>query len=140
MTKKTILLAAAAVALPLAAAPALAQNGPPLIPREKIFGNPTKTAGRLSPDGKWLSWIAPRDPRMRGSHISFRHPHAFELCQALIADGVIGDFRAPDVVRFGLTPLYLGYEDVWRAVERMQAILDSGRWRDPRFAVRGKVT
>jgi len=62
MTKKTILLAAAAaVALPLAAAPALAQNEAPLIPRETIFGNPTKTAGRLSPDGKWLSWIAPRD-------------------------------------------------------------------------------
>ncbi|HEX9948378.1 MAG TPA: kynureninase, partial [Allosphingosinicella sp.] len=75
-----------------------------------------------------------------GSHISFRHPHAFELCQALIADGVIGDFRAPDVVRFGLTPLYLGFEDVWRAVDRMRAILDSGRWRDPRYAVRGKVT
>jgi kynureninase len=76
----------------------------------------------------------------RGSHISFRHPNAFELCQALIADGVIGDFRAPDVVRFGLTPLYLGFEDVWQAVERMRAILDSGRWRDPKYAVRGKVT
>ena len=59
--KKTILLAAAAAALPLAAIPALAQDGVPLIPREKIFGNPTKVQGRLSPDGKWLSWIAPRD-------------------------------------------------------------------------------
>lgn len=87
-----------------------------------------------------LDCISPRDPERRGSHISFRHPHAFELCQALIADGVIGDFRAPDVVRFGLTPLYLGYEDIWQAVERMRAILDSGRWRDPRYAVRGKVT
>jgi kynureninase len=87
-----------------------------------------------------LDCISPRDPRMRGSHISFRHPHAFELCQALIADGVIGDFRAPDVARFGLTPLYLGYEDVWRSVDRIRAILDSGGWRDPRFAVRGKVT
>ena len=63
-----------------------------------------------------LDCISPRDPERRGSHISFRHPHAFELCQALIADGVIGDFRAPDVVRFGLTPLYLGFEDVWEAV------------------------
>ena len=87
-----------------------------------------------------LDCISPRDPERRGSHISFRHPHAFELCQALIADGVIGDFRAPDVVRFGLTPLYLGFEDIWQAVERMRAILDTGRWRDPRFAVRGKVT
>jgi kynureninase len=87
-----------------------------------------------------LDCISPSDPERRGSHISFRHPHAFELCQALIADGVIGDFRAPDVVRFGLTPLYLGFEDIWIAVERMRAILDSGRWRDPQFAVRGKVT
>ncbi|MGA9581889.1 MAG: kynureninase [Allosphingosinicella sp.] len=87
-----------------------------------------------------LECISPLDPERRGSHISFRHPHAFELCQALIADGVIGDFRAPDVVRFGLTPLYLGYEDIWRAVERMREILDSGRWREPRFALRGKVT
>jgi kynureninase len=87
-----------------------------------------------------LACISPREPERRGSHISFRHPNAFELCQALIADGVIGDFRAPDVVRFGLTPLYLGFEDVWRAVERMRAILETGRWRDPRYAVRGKVT
>jgi len=87
-----------------------------------------------------LECISPRDPERRGSHISFRHPNAFELCQALIADGVIGDFRAPDVVRFGLTPLYLGFEDVWEAVGRMRRILESGSWRDPRFAVRGKVT
>ncbi|HYW16755.1 MAG TPA: kynureninase [Allosphingosinicella sp.] len=87
-----------------------------------------------------LACISPSDPDRRGSHISFRHPGAFELCQALIADGVIGDFRAPDVVRFGLTPLYLGFEDVWRAVERIREILDSGRWRDPQFAVRGRVT
>ncbi len=87
-----------------------------------------------------LECISPAEPERRGSHISFRHPHAFELCQALIADGVIGDFRAPDVIRFGLTPLYLGFEDIWEAIERMAAILDSGRWRDPRFEVRGKVT
>ncbi|HEX8623178.1 MAG TPA: kynureninase [Allosphingosinicella sp.] len=94
-------------------------------------------AGEHCPD---LACISPREPERRGSHISFHHPNAFELCQALIADGVIGDFRAPDVVRFGLTPLYLGFEDVWEAVRRMRAILDTGRWREPRFAVRGKVT
>jgi kynureninase len=87
-----------------------------------------------------LACISPREPERRGSHISFRHPHAFEICQALIADGVIGDFRAPDVVRFGLTPLYLGFEDIWEAVRRTRSILDTGRWREPRFAVRGKVT
>ncbi len=90
--------------------------------------------------GHGLECTSPREPERRGSHISFRHPHAFELCQALIADGVIGDFRAPDVIRFGLTPLYLGFEDILEAVERMAAILATGRWRDPRFAVRGKVT
>ncbi len=90
--------------------------------------------------GQGLDCISPREPEQRGSHISFRHPHAFELCQALIAENVIGDFRAPDVIRFGLTPLYLGFEDLWRAVETMRDILESGRWRDPRFAVRGKVT
>ncbi|MGZ8336809.1 MAG: kynureninase [Allosphingosinicella sp.] len=87
-----------------------------------------------------LECISPRGPEQRGSHISYRHPHAFELCQALIADDVVGDFRAPDVIRFGLTPLYLGFEDIWHAVDRIARILDSGSWRDPRFAVRGKVT
>ena len=87
-----------------------------------------------------LACITPRLPEQRGSHISFRHPHAFEICQALIAAGVIGDFRAPDVVRFGLTPLYLGFEDLWQAVDRMAAIMASESWRDPKFAVRGKVT
>ncbi len=87
-----------------------------------------------------LVCISPRGPDQRGSHISFAHPHAFEICQALIEDGVIGDFRAPDVVRFGLTPLYLGFEDIWEGVDRLVRILESERWRDPRFAVRGKVT
>ncbi|HEY1604080.1 MAG TPA: kynureninase [Allosphingosinicella sp.] len=90
--------------------------------------------------GHGLDCISPRAPEQRGSHISFRHPHAFALCQALIAENVIGDFRAPDVIRFGLTPLYLGFEDLWRAVETLRDILATGRWRDPRFAVRGKVT
>ncbi|WP_420607733.1 kynureninase [Novosphingopyxis sp.] len=87
-----------------------------------------------------LSCISPSDPGARGSHISFRFDHAYELCQALIAAGVIGDFRAPDIIRFGLTPLYLGYEDVARAVAIMAEILDSGRYKQPRFAERGRVT
>jgi kynureninase len=87
-----------------------------------------------------LVCITPRLPEQRGSHISFRHPNAFEICQALIAAGVIGDFRAPDVVRFGLTPLYLGFEDLWTGIDRMAEIMESGSWRESRFAVRGKVT
>ena len=87
-----------------------------------------------------LVCITPRLPEHRGSHISFRHPHAFEICQALIAAEVIGDFRAPDVIRFGLTPLYLGFEDIWHGIDRLVTILERETWREPRYAVRGKVT
>ncbi|HEX8223017.1 MAG TPA: kynureninase, partial [Allosphingosinicella sp.] len=90
--------------------------------------------------GHGLECISPRDPELRGSHISYRHPHAFQICQALIADGVIGDFREPDVLRFGLTPLYLRHSDILEAVDRLALILESGRWRDRRFALRGAVT
>src|SRR3546814_14985104 len=75
--------------------------------------------------GHGLECISPTDPEKRGSHISYRHPHAFEICQALIEAEVIGDFRAPDVVRFGLTPLYLGCEDIWTAVDRLVDLLES---------------
>ena len=87
-----------------------------------------------------LACITPRWHEKRGSHISFKHPHAFALCQALIERGVIGDFRAPDVIRFGITPLYLGAEDIVRAVDILAEILRTESWRDPKFAVRGKVT
>ena len=87
-----------------------------------------------------LACISPSDPSERGSHIAFRHSQAFEICQALIEVGVIGDFRTPDVMRFGLTPLYLRYEDVWTAVERCADIVGNRRWDHPKFAKRNKVT
>ena len=87
-----------------------------------------------------LACISPSEPSERGSHIAFRHPQAFEICQALIEVGVIGDFRAADVIRFGLTPLYLRYEDVWTAVERCADVVDNRRWNHPKFAIRHKVT
>ncbi|SFP88993.1 kynureninase [Sphingomonas rubra] len=87
-----------------------------------------------------LPCVTPADPAARGSHISFRVPHAFELTQALIARGVIGDFRAPDVLRLGLTPLYLSHEDVWRAGELLREIIADETWRDPRYAERLAVT
>lgn len=93
--------------------------------------------GKRCPD---LACVSPGDESRRGSHIGFRHPHAFEICQALIAAGVIGDFRAPDVIRFGLTPLYLRYADVWAAVERCAEIVDSGSWQRPEYSTRRKVT
>ncbi len=70
-----------------------------------------------------LTLITPRDPALRGSHIAFRHAEAQTIMQALAARGVIGDYRPPDVLRFGLTPLYLRFEDVWLAVEHLEKAL-----------------
>ena len=77
---------------------------------------------------------------MRGSQVSFTHADGYPVMQALIARGVIGDFRAPDILRFGFTPLYTRYVDVWDAVDRLVHVLESGEWRDERFAVRAAVT
>ena len=63
-----------------------------------------------------LSIASPRAAEQRGSHIALTHPRGYELMQALIQRGVVGDFRAPDIVRFAFTPLYLRYVDVWDAV------------------------
>jgi kynureninase len=87
-----------------------------------------------------LECVTPAEPKNRGSHISFRHPHAYQIVQAMIARGVIGDFRDPDILRFGLTPLTLSHADVWRAGSMMCAIIENGAWRNPEFAVRSAVT
>ena len=68
-------------------------------------------------DRAGLECVTPRDPARRGSHIAFRHPHARALINRLIARGVIGDFRTPDIARFGLTPLFLSHAEVQRAGE-----------------------
>jgi kynureninase len=91
-------------------------------------------------DALGLDCVSPRDPAKRGSHISFRHPHAYELTQALIARGVIGDFRDPDILRLGLTPLYLSHEDVWRAGEILRDTVETESWRDPAYLQRLVVT
>jgi kynureninase len=91
-------------------------------------------------DALGLDYVSPRDPAKRGSHISFRHPHAYELTQALIARGVIGDFRDPDILRLGLTPLYLSHEDVWRAGEIFRDTVETESWRDPTYSQRLVVT
>ena len=87
-----------------------------------------------------LEIITPADPDARGSQLSVRHEAAWPLCQALIAEGVVGDFRAPDVLRFGLTPLYTRFEDIWTAADRLADILATERWREPRFQARTRVT
>jgi len=84
--------------------------------------------------------ITPRNPAARGSHVSFAHDEAHAICQALIARGVIGDFRAPDVLRFGCTPLYCGFEDIWRAVDTLQMVMATRAWDSPEHQLRQRVT
>ncbi|PAX06565.1 kynureninase [Sphingomonas lenta] len=91
-------------------------------------------------DALGLDCVTPRDPTLRGSHISFRHPHAYALAQALIARGVIGDFRDPDILRLGLTPLYLSHEDVWRAGEHLRGAIEAKEWQEARHQRRLAVT
>lgn len=90
--------------------------------------------------GHGFTLASPRDARARGSQVSFAHPDGYPIMRALIAAGVIGDFRAPDTVRFGFTPLYVGYVDVWDAVDRLVAIMDGGVWKLPEHQVRDAVT
>ncbi|RVT84036.1 kynureninase [Rhodobacteraceae bacterium CCMM004] len=87
-----------------------------------------------------LQLASPADPDARGSQVSFRHPEGYAVMQALIDRGVIGDFRAPDMLRFGLTPLYIGAEDVDRAVDVLAEVLDGGLWDRPEYRARAAVT
>ena len=83
---------------------------------------------------------SPRDPKQRGSHLVFAHSEAHAVIQALIARGVIGDFRTPDLMRFGFAPLYNSHAEVVRAAEILGQILGSREWDQPRFKRRAKVT
>ncbi|HEV8389902.1 MAG TPA: kynureninase [Dongiaceae bacterium] len=87
-----------------------------------------------------LTLTSPRDPALRGSQVSFQFEHGYAAMQALIAAGVIGDFRAPDNMRFGFTPLYIDESDVRRAVDILAAILRDRTWDQPQFRKREKVT
>ena len=87
-----------------------------------------------------LTLTTPREHRWRGSQVSFRHPEGYAIMQALIARGVIGDFRAPDTLRFGFTPLYVGLDDVQGAVAILAEIMASDGWDRPEFKTRAKVT
>jgi kynureninase len=91
-------------------------------------------------DALGVPTVTPRDPARRGSQVALQLPNAYEVTQALIARGVIGDFRAPDLVRLGFAPLYLSYVQVWDAMETLRAVLESQEWRHPAFAARATVT
>jgi kynureninase len=92
-------------------------------------------------EGHGLTLASPRDDQRRGSQVCFAHVEAgYPIMQALIARNVIGDFRAPDILRFGFTPLYTRHVDVWDAVEQLRQVLETGEWREPRFNRRATVT
>jgi kynureninase len=97
--------------------------------------------------GHGLTLATPRDHGQRGSQVCLaRATGAYAIVQALIARGVIGDFRAgdgglhPDILRFGFTPLYIGFEDVWNAVEHLRQVLDTREWQQPEFNQKHAVT
>ena len=87
-----------------------------------------------------MALASPRAPAQRGSQVSLRHAEGYAVIQALIARGVIGDFRAPDLCRFGFSPLYLRHVDVLTAVEHIGAVLESKEYLDERFNKRRAVT
>jgi kynureninase len=87
-----------------------------------------------------LDLASPRDGHARGSQVSFRHAEGYAVMQALIARGVIGDFRAPDILRFGLTPLYIDEADVVAAVDIIAEVMRMRSWDDPRYRRQGLVT
>jgi kynureninase len=84
--------------------------------------------------------ISPRRFADRGAHVAFAHPHAYEICQALIGDGVVGDFRAPDALRLGPAPIYTSFADVWRAVRILEEVMERRLWDRPDYRTRARVT
>ncbi|HEY3947555.1 kynureninase [Phenylobacterium sp.] len=87
-----------------------------------------------------LKLVGPRDRDQRGLHVSFAHPAGYALVQAMIARGIIGDFRAPDIARFGFSPLFLSHAQAWDAAHALADILAGREWDQPRFHARAAVT
>ena len=94
----------------------------------------------LGEHGVALDLVSPTDPAQRGSQLSFRHPEAYAICQALIARGVIGDFRDPDILRLGFAPAYLRFADIAEAARHLAEVLASGEWERAEFSERAAVT
>ena len=87
-----------------------------------------------------LPCISPEDSSVRGSQLAFTHPQAYAICQAMIAKGVVADFRAPDVLRLGFAPLYVSYQDIVRSVEVLSEIINAQTYLDDAFQVQHAVT
>lgn len=90
--------------------------------------------------GHGFALASPREPERRGSQVSFRHPDGYAIMQALIGRGIVGDFRAPDILRFGFAPLYVGFRDLWAAVSVLSDVMESGDWDRPEYKTRAAVT
>ena len=94
----------------------------------------------LSEGNVAIDLVSPTDPARRGSQLSFRQQDAYAICQALIARGVIGDFRDPDILRFGFAPAYLRFEDMAEAARHLAEVLGTGEWQRGEFQERAAVT
>ncbi|MDP6873193.1 MAG: kynureninase [Alphaproteobacteria bacterium] len=90
--------------------------------------------------GHGFTLATPRQPARRGSQVSWQHENGYPIMQACIAEGVIGDFRSPDIMRFGFAPLYLRYVDVWDAVTVIESVMAENRWDRPEFHERAAIT
>ena len=87
-----------------------------------------------------LTLASPRDPQRRGSQVSFAFEHGYAAVRALIDKGVVGDFRAPDIMRFGFTPLYIDADDVIAAAKAMEEVIGQDLWRNPKYQTKARVT
>ena len=87
-----------------------------------------------------LDTISPGIGARRGGHVCLRHEHGYAIVQALIARGIIGDFRAPDIMRFGFTPLYIDAEDVSKAVAIIRDVMENRLWDNEKYKTRARVT
>ncbi len=121
---------------------ALAQEAPMNLVREKALRLGSLFSELLAEHCGAFGFrvLTPADPALRGSQFSIAHSAAYPIMQALIAHGVIGDVRMPDILRFGLTPLTLRYTDIWDAVQVLRTVMADEVWRAPEYQVRQKVT
>ena len=90
--------------------------------------------------GFGLALASPREADRRGSQVSLRHPEGYAIVQALVARGVVGDFRAPDILRFGFAPAYVRFADAWDAAFALRAVMENGEWQRPEFRHQATVT
>lgn len=120
----------------------IALTAPMAAVRDKSLAQGTLFAELVAQEceGLGLRLASPGDPARRGSQVCFAHEQAYAVMRALIECRIVGDFRAPDILRFGITPLTLRYAELWDAVTVLRAVLTAGTWQEPRFQVRMAVT